>query len=187
MGHAGKVADAGRTAILREARKAFARQPYAAVTLRGIAAEAHVSASLIVKYFGDKESLFDAVADFREAAELLLAAPDADLGRQAVRALIRWRQQNGYDLLVRVVFAAGVGEERALIRRRFHDQVVLGFAERLAGDDREVRAELIVAHLLGLGAALAIERSGPLATADPDHIADLYGPAIQRLVDGPGS
>ncbi|HEY0470267.1 MAG TPA: helix-turn-helix domain-containing protein, partial [Kribbella sp.] len=83
------MTDVGRTAIIRAARRAFARQPYDAVTLRGIAADAGVSASLIVKHFGGKESLFDRVADFSEAAELLLAAPNEELGRQAVRALVQ--------------------------------------------------------------------------------------------------
>ncbi len=43
------MTDPGRTAILRAARRAFALQPYKAVTLRGIAADANVSAALIVK------------------------------------------------------------------------------------------------------------------------------------------
>ncbi len=72
------VTDAGRIAILRAARRAFALQPYNVVTLRGIAADANVSAALIVKHFGSKEALFDQVADFSEAAEMLLDAPDAD-------------------------------------------------------------------------------------------------------------
>jgi AcrR family transcriptional regulator len=176
------VTDAGRTAILRAARRAFALQPYAAVTLRGIAADAGVSASLIVKHFGGKESLFDRVADFSDAAELLLKAPNAELGRQAVLTLVHWRRENGADLMLRVVFAVGPGDERKLLRERFHEQVVQGFAKRLDGEDVEVRAELIVAHLLGLGAALAIDKTGPAASADADLLADLYGPAIQALI-----
>jgi AcrR family transcriptional regulator len=176
------VTDAGRTAILRAARKAFALQPYAAVTLRGIAADAGVSASLIVKHFGGKESLFDRVADFSDAAELLLKAPNPELGRHVVLTLIGWRRENGTDLLLRVVFAIGPGDERKLLRERFHDQVVQSFATRLTGDDTAVRAELIVAHILGLGAAMAIDKTGPVATAEPTRIADLYAPGIQSLI-----
>lgn len=174
----------GRTAILRAARRAFARKPYAEVTLRGIAADANVSAALIVKHFGGKESLFDTVADFREAAELLLAAPNEELGRHAVQTLVRWRRDNGLDLLVRVVFAAGIGDERVLIRDHFTDQVVRGFAGRLAGEHVDLRAELIAAQLLGLGAAMAVDQTGPTASADLDLIADLYAPGIQALIAG---
>jgi AcrR family transcriptional regulator len=176
------MTDAGRMAILKAARRAFARQPYAAVTLRGIAKDAGVSASLIVKHFSSKEALFDRVADFSDAGTMLLEAPDDELGRHAVETLIRWRQETETDLLLRVIFAIGVGDERALLRRRFHDQVVTAFASRLTGDDIAVRAELIVAQLLGLGAAMAVDKEGPTATAAPARIAELYAPGIQALV-----
>jgi AcrR family transcriptional regulator len=176
------VTDPGRTAILRAARRAFAVQPYDVVTLRGIAADANVSAALIVKHFGSKESLFEQVADFTEAAELLLAAPDEVLGRHAVLTLVNYRRDNGLDLLVRVIFAAGSGDERALIREHFRDQVTRAFAARLTGADADLRAELITAQLLGLGAAISVNKTGPIATADPEAIADLYAPALQQLI-----
>ena len=177
-------ADSGREAILRAARKRFARLPYAAVTLRDIAADASVSASLIVKHFGGKESLFDAVADFTSAADALWDAPLADLGVHAVRTLVEHRRAHQSDLLVRVVFAAGGDDERSLLRQRFQEQIVSRLAERLSGPDRAVRAELAVAQLLGLGAAMAVNRDGPVATADLALVIDRYAPAIQALVDG---
>ncbi|MBK1783077.1 TetR/AcrR family transcriptional regulator [Prauserella cavernicola] len=177
-------ADSGRGAILRAARKAFARQPYAAVTLRDIAAEAGISASLIVKHFGSKEGLFDTVADFTGAADALLAVPNAVLGRHLVLTLLRYRREQGSDLLVRVVFAAGSGDERALLRERFRDQVTRRVEHRLAGADTGLRAELIVAHLLGLGAVMAVDQDGLAATADPEWIAERYAPGLQVLIDG---
>ncbi|MCP3803808.1 TetR family transcriptional regulator [Allokutzneria sp. A3M-2-11 16] len=180
------MTDSGRQAILLAARRAFARHPYAAVTLRGIAADAGVSASLIVKHFGGKESLFDEVADFTGAAAALLDAPNEELGRCAVRALVQYRQENNADLLLRVVFAVGSGDERAMLRERFRTQVVRQVAARLTGEDVPLRAELFVAQLIGLGAALAIDREGPAATADAERIADLYAPALQSLVSPSG-
>lgn len=177
------VVDTGRGAILLAARRAFALQPYAAVTLRGIAADAGVSASLIVKHFGSKELLFDAVADFSPAAAELLDAPNDELGRHAVLTLVRSRRERKQDLLLRVVFAAGSGDERALLRERFRDQVVKQVAARLKGRGKDLRAELFAAHLLGLGAALAINKEGPAANATPEKLADLYAPALQSLVD----
>ena len=176
------MTDPGRTAILRAARKAFAREPYDAVTLRGVAADAGVSAALIVKHFGGKEALFERVADFSEAAQLLLQAPNERLGDHAVRTLVEYRRENDQDLLVRVVFAAGKGDERALIREHFRDQVTRAFAARLTGPDAELRAGLITAQLLGLGALLAIDKTGPASTATPETIAALYAPAIQDLI-----
>lgn len=176
------MTDASRPAILKAARRAFARQPYAAVTLRGIAKDANVSASLIIKHFGGKEALFDQVADFSDAADLLLAAPDAELGRHTVETLVRWRRETETDLLLRVIFAIGVGDERKLLREHFRDQVVRAFANRLTGDHVAVRAELIVAQLLGLGATIAVDKQGPAATAESSLLADLYAPGIQSLI-----
>ena len=176
------MTDPGRIAILRAARRAFALQPYKAVTLRGIAADANVSAALIVKHYGSKEALFEQVADFSEAAELLLAAPDKSLGRHAVLTLVNYRRENGLDLLLRVIFSAGSGDERALIREHFRDQVTRAFAARLTGADAGLRAELITAQLLGLGAVMSIDKAGPAATAGPELIADLYAPGIQALI-----
>lgn len=176
------MTDPGRPSILRAARKAFAREPYDAVTLRGVAADAGVSAALIVKHFGSKEALFERVADFSEAAQLLLAAPNERLGEHAVRTLVEYRRENDQDLLVRVVFAAGKGDERAQIREHFRDQVTRAFAARLTGPDAELRAGLITAQLLGLGALLAIDKTGPVAAATPEVVAALYAPAIQDLI-----
>lgn len=176
------MTDPGRTAILRAARRAFALQPYKAVTLRGIAADANVSAALIVKHFGSKELLFERVADFSEAAEKLLAAADDDLGRHAVLTLVNYRREHGLDLLLRVIFSVGSGDERALIREHFRDQVTQAFTARLTGPDAGLRAELITAQLLGLGAVMSVDKSGPSTTADPGTIADLYAPGIQALI-----
>ncbi|HET6739990.1 MAG TPA: TetR family transcriptional regulator [Kribbella sp.] len=176
------MTDPGRTAILRAARKAFAREPYEAVTLRGVAADAGVSAALIVKHYGSKEALFERVADFSEAAQLLLAAPNERLAEHAVRTLVEYRRENDQDLLVRVVFAAGKGDERAQIREHFRDQVTRAFIARLTGADAELRAALVTAQLLGLGAAIAIDRSGVIAAADLDAIVALYAPGLQALI-----
>jgi AcrR family transcriptional regulator len=176
--------DTGRAAILREARRAFARNPYATVTLRGIAAQAGVSASLIVKHFGGKKSLFDVVADFTEAADLLLDAPNDRLGEHAVLTLIRSRRDNDMDLLLRVVFAAGGDDERSLLRQRFRTQVTQRIAARLDGPDVPLRAELIVAQLLGLGAVMAIGKDEPPVAQSPQHIARWYAPGLQALIDG---
>nr|WP_237536238.1 hypothetical protein [Streptomyces sp. SID3343] len=47
-----------------------------------------------------------------------------------------------------------------------------------------MRAELIVGQLLGLGATLSLHRSGATRRAGAEHVADLYAPALQRLVTG---
>ncbi len=179
----GAEAGGGRDAIVRAARRAFALRPYAEVTLRGIAADAGVSASLIVKYFGGKERLFHAVADFGPAADALFAGPPEALGRHLVLTLVRARRARRTDPLLRVVFSLGNRDERTLLRERFREQVTARLAALLDGPEPELRAELVTGQLLGLGATLSLHRpggAGELAT--PEHLADLYAPGIQRLI-----
>ncbi|MEV7716586.1 TetR family transcriptional regulator [Streptomyces sp. NPDC088184] len=174
----------GRDAILRAARRAFTQRPYAEVTIRGIAADAGVSPSLVVKHFGRKEELFNTVADFGPAAAELLDAPLATLGRHLVVTLVSRRRERQSDPLLRVVFSLGNRDERSLLRDRFHEQVTDALTARLHGRERALRAELIAGHLLGLGATLSLHRDGAGADATPEHIADLYAPALQSLIDG---
>ncbi|MFF0289247.1 TetR family transcriptional regulator [Streptomyces sp. NPDC005262] len=174
----------GRDAILRAARRAFTQRPYAEVTIRGIAADAGVSPSLVVKHFGRKEELFNTVADFGPAAEELFDAPLDTLGRHMVVTLVRRRRELKSDPLLRVVFSLGNQDERSLLRDRFHEQVTEALIARLPGRERTLRAELIAGHLLGLGATLSLHREGAGSLATPEHLADLYAPALQTLISG---
>jgi len=60
--------------------------------------------------------------------------------------------------------------------------VTRAFAARLTGPDADLRAGLITAHLLGLGAALAIDKTGPIAAAGLETVVALYAPAVQGLI-----
>ncbi|MET7861530.1 TetR family transcriptional regulator [Streptomyces sp. NPDC005318] len=174
----------GRAAILRAARRAFTLRPYAEVTIRGIAADAGVSPSLVVKHFGRKEELFNTVADFGPAAGELFDAPLEMLGRHMVVTLVRRRREQQLDPLLRVVYSLGNQDERSLLRDRFHEQVTEALTARLPGSDRTLRAELIAGHLLGLGATLSLHREGAASLETPERLADLYAPALQTLITG---
>lgn len=178
--------ESGREAIVRAARRAFTLRPYAEVTMRGIAADAGVSPSLIVKRFGSKEALFNTVADFRAAADELFAAEPPALGRHLVLTMVELRDRFRGDPLLRVVFSLGIEDERTLLRGRFREQVTDRLAAALDGPDTRLRAELIAGQLLGLGATLSLHRpDGAGSHAGAERLADLYAPGLQRLIDGP--
>ncbi|GGU80876.1 hypothetical protein GCM10010275_14610 [Streptomyces litmocidini] len=177
--------ETGREAIIRAARRAFTLKPYAEVTMRGVAAAAGVSPSLIVKRFGSKEALFNTVVDFRPAAAELFAAPLPGLGRHLVLTMVELRDRLRGDPLLRVVFSLGIEDERTLLRARFREQITDRLAEVLTGPDARLRAELVAGQLLGLGATLSLHRpDGATAHTSAERLADLYAPGIQHLVDG---
>lgn len=178
------MSDSGRTAILGAARRAFSLRPYAAVTLRGIAAEAGVSAALIVKHFGGKERLFDAVADFGPDVDLLLSVPRERLGRHLVETALLTRRAGAPPPLLRVIFGIAAGDERVLLTERFREQATARITALLEGPDARLRAELVVAQFLGLSTVLSIHRDGEAATGDVERVVALYAPGIQALVNG---
>ena len=183
--HGERTAESSRPAILLAARRAFALHPYADVTIRSIAADAGVSAALVIKHFGTKEQLLRASADFTKAVELLLDAPLDRLGEHMVRTLISLRERNGADPLLRVVFSTSAQDERAVVREYVTTQVTEAMADRLTGPDARLRAELVIAHLLGLGATLNIHYRATGRTPDTERIVALYAPGIQQLITGP--
>jgi len=70
---AGDETSAIEKLILKHAMRSFGRRGYAATTLRGIAADAHVTAPLVSYYFKSKENLFLRVA------EIVMASLEAEV------------------------------------------------------------------------------------------------------------
>ena len=56
--------DATRAAILAAAREQFAAGGYQAATIRAIAAAAGIDPAMVMRYYGNKEGLFAAAAEF---------------------------------------------------------------------------------------------------------------------------
>ncbi|NUP37947.1 MAG: TetR/AcrR family transcriptional regulator, partial [Streptomyces sp.] len=98
-------AEATKTAILKAARHLLARHAHADITLKAVAERAGVSAPLILKYFGNKDTLFARVMSFETDADALLDAPLDELGRHMVRHVLVSQSQQGADPLLRIVFA----------------------------------------------------------------------------------
>ena len=63
-GHGGRRSDRTRAAILAAARERFAADGYERATIRAIAADAAIDPAMVMRYFGNKEKLFAAAAEF---------------------------------------------------------------------------------------------------------------------------
>lgn len=175
---------ATRSALLRAARRRFSLHGYADVTLRDVAADADVSAALVVKYFGNKEALFAEAVSFEQDAALLLDCELPRLGEHLVRTLLDAHDRTQSDPLLRAVFTA-TRPGGAEFRRSFEGQFVAALAARLPGGQARLRAELICAHLIGLGAARLALR-GEAITAEPvERLVALFAPLLQSYLDAP--
>ncbi|MGW3498433.1 TetR/AcrR family transcriptional regulator [Streptomyces sp. NPDC001020] len=172
-------AEATKAAILRAARHLLARHAHADITLKAVADRAGVSAPLILKYFGNKETLFAQVMSFEEDATALLDAPLADLGRHMVRHVLVSQTEQGADPLLRIVFAPLHRDQGDVLRGNFRTQVSDRLAARLSGPDAGLRAELAVGTLLGLAVMFGIVRGTHMRAADLDDLVHRYAPVVQ--------
>ncbi|MFJ1606360.1 TetR family transcriptional regulator [Streptomyces sp. NPDC088253] len=175
-------AEATKAAILRAARHLMARHAHADITLKAIADRAGVSAPLILKYFGNKDTLFGRVMSFETDAAALLDAPLDRLGPHMVRQVLVGQTERGADPVLRIIFAPRQGDQGDIMRANFRTQVSDRLALRLSGPDADLRAELAVGTLLGLGAMYGIARGTRLRATPIEDIVDRYGPTVQALL-----
>ncbi|WP_030325816.1 TetR family transcriptional regulator [Streptomyces sp. NRRL B-3229] len=168
-----------KAAILRAARFLLARTPHADITLKAVADRAGVSPPLIVKYFGNKDTLFARVMSFESDAAALLDAPLDELGRHMVRHVLTSQLERGADPLLRIAFAPVQGEHGDILRVNFRTQVVERLAGRLTGPEAGLRAELAVGTLLGLGVMYGIARGTELRARAVEDVVDRYAPTVQ--------
>lgn len=112
--------NATERAILDAGRQALAEQPYAKLTMEGIARRAFVSRTAVYFYFDSKRDLVDrliqrAFADMHTAAEPYLAGADDPRGelRQALQQVMAVVDDNAHVLML-AARLTGRGDEQHL-------------------------------------------------------------------------
>ncbi|EOM75138.1 TetR/AcrR family transcriptional regulator [Rhodococcus rhodnii] len=173
-----------RGAILDAAGRAFGSRPYAEITLKEIAEDAGVSAPLIIKYFGSKEKLFEAVVDFRGAADLVFSVPRDRLGEHIVRLFAQPREPYK-PLSTSILYMSATSEDSvAKLRGNYSAQMIDVLAGLLDGDDTRLRAELVMSMVTGL-AVMRRRMLAEHATGAVDEVVARYAPLVQQLIDTP--
>ncbi|GII77428.1 TetR family transcriptional regulator [Sphaerisporangium rufum] len=173
-----------KDAILAAARERFAADGYDRATIRSIAADAMIDPAMVMRYFGSKEKLFAAAADFDLRLPDLSAVPADRVGTTLAAHLIRrWEEDDGLMILMR----AGVTHQDAAERMRQIFAGQLGpVAGRLAGDPAEGarRAGLVATQALGLALCRYVIHLPPVVALTPEEIVDWLGPTFQRYLTG---
>src|SRR5438128_288264 len=94
--------DATRTRILDAARRRFGSDGFERATIRAIAADAGVDPKLVMRYFGNKEGLFAAAADFDLRLPDVAELPPDGIGAALVsHFLARWEHDHSLQALLR--------------------------------------------------------------------------------------
>ena len=178
---------ATKQALLSAARDLFATVGYDATTVRAVADRAGVNQALLFRHFGNKEGLF-AAAMSGQAMAVLEDGPPAQLLQRTLSALLS-DGQHGTELLFALLRSTGNSEATAALRAELESRWAGAFARLVPTDDpsdAQLRAELLLAWLLGIGLLRSVIVTRPMAGADPDVVSGHVVRAAAALMDHPG-
>ncbi|WP_269856453.1 TetR/AcrR family transcriptional regulator [Streptomyces sp. RPT161] len=176
--------DRTRAAILRAARQHFTAQGYERTTIRAIAADADIDPSMVIRYFGTKERLFDAALTVDLRLPDLTAVAPGDVPAVLVRHFLnRWEGDPTDDALLMVLRSA-VTNDRAAERAReiFGVQVAPALAAVIGPEAAGRRAGLVSAQLLGLALTRYLLRLPTVTALTPDEVVATLAPAIRETL-----
>jgi len=187
-GIGGPRSEGTRRAILQAARAMFAARGFEQTTIRAVAAEADVDASMVMRYFQSKAGLFTAAISTDLEVPDLSSVPVGRAGEVLARYFVsRWEAPAGDDKLIALLRTAVTSEAVA-------EQVQATLGQRLTGpiaalgEDRAAeRAALIAAQLLGLALCRYILRFEPLASLPADDVVAVVTPSVQHYLTAPAS
>jgi AcrR family transcriptional regulator len=178
--------DATKAAILAAAREQFARSGYPGATIRAIAAAAEIDPAMVIRYFGNKERLFAAAAEFDLRLPDLTHLPRGSVGARIVQHFLeRWEEDETLMALLRAATTNEAAAER--MQAIFAAQVVPQIA-RLCGESPAqvaVRAGLIATQVLGLALCRYILKLPPVAKLERAELVRRVGATVQVHLFGP--
>ena len=91
-----------KAVILAAARERFAASGFERATIRAIASDANIDPSMVMRYFGNKDQLFAAAADFDLALPDLSDVDREQLGARLVAHFVdRWERDEVMVVLLR--------------------------------------------------------------------------------------
>lgn len=176
--------DATRAAILRAARERFAADGYERATIRAIAADAGIDPSMVMRYYGNKERLFAAAAEFDLRLPDLKGVPPSELGTAVIQHFLeRWEGDETLTALLR----AGVTNPAAAERMReiFAEQLGPAVSAVVRSPEEvAMRAGLAATQVLGVALCRYVLCLPPVVAMDRAALIAWIGPTLQRYLVG---
>jgi AcrR family transcriptional regulator len=179
-------AEATRRALLDAGGALFDERGYERATIREIGERAGVDPALIARYFGSKEALYLAVLADEE--RIARRGPFvADLHAIAERVLTRWDRADGSPVRRVLADPTPAGGEWREIVHRVMEPGVLGPAREAVGggEDAGLRAELLLALLVGVSVTRANGTLPALHEVPREELLRRLAPLLDALGAGP--
>jgi hypothetical protein len=143
-----------------------------------------------VHFFGSKAKLLTASVrwpfDPEVELERVLEAGRSRMGAALARLFVdTWDRLGDRNPIITLLRSATTEPAAAALMREFMSQrLVKPLLQRVGSDQPELRGDLIIAQLLGLGVARYVLRLEPLASAPGDVVVAAVGPTLQRYLTG---
>lgn len=175
---------ATRARILGAARQRFAADGYERATIRAIASDAGIDPSLVMRYFGNKQGLFVAAAEFDLRLPDLSKVPRKKVGAVLVEHFVgRWEAD---DILLALLRTAATNEQAAERMRKVWSTQPLPALAVLGANPKsaDTAVALINALFLGFAYSRYILKLAPLVAMKRVDVVRWLGPVVQRYLFG---
>jgi AcrR family transcriptional regulator len=176
-------ATATKAALLSAARELFIERGFDHTTVRDIAALAGANQSLLFRYFGSKEALFRA-AMINQSDQLLAETPPEQLVGAVLARLLSPDAPPAKDNPLYGLLRSSAHEHTAAL---FRDDLGARYRQVLASltdaADAEIRADLVLAWLLGIGLLRSVLDRRQFAEVDPARISEHVLRAVATLLE----
>ncbi len=180
-----RSSDETKAVILAAARERFGASGFQAATIRAIAADAGVDPAMVMRYYGNKDKLFAAAADFDLKFPDFAGTERTQVGRSLVRHFLeRWEDE---ALVILLRSSATNAEAAQRMREIFGIQLQPLVASFVPASEAGVRAGLIATQILGMALCRFVLRLPPVIEMTRDEVVEWLGPTIQRYLGLPDS
>ena len=181
---------ATRKGILDAARTRFARDGFTKSTIRSIAADAGVDASLVMQYFGSKDELFANVMNLgpntMSRVSDAFEGPEGSLGERVTRAFLEvWDGDPQVSEPLQALLRAAIGNARATVQLRelIQNRVIDDLSPQLReGGDMPTRIEIACSMLVGVIVGRQLIEIEALTRVDRDALVVYLAPSIQAIL-----
>jgi len=170
-----------KAVILAAARERFAESGFERATIRAIAADANIDPSMVMRYFGNKDQLFAAAADFDLDFPDLSGVEAEELGGALVAHFMnRWERDDALIVLLRSSTTNAEAAQR--MQQIFAAQLMPEIAKVNAAEPAR-SAGLIATQMLGLALCRYVLKLPPVVGMSRDEVVCWLGPTCQRYLE----
>lgn len=170
-----------RDLVIEAARRLFAERGYPSVTIRQIAAEAGLSASMVMKVGGNKAKIYQDAAP-TSLDQLDSSTPRGAIGQTLANRILLRRESDMSEPWAQAIFRTADAPDPQGSREEFQQWVRTHLTKWVdPGPDLDARVELLACLMLGLAVGLRTQRL--LSGTTDEWIAEHYGRLMQQVIE----